>query len=60
MATATAEPTACDFSRSGSGRPSGNQIKSNIFDNTKKQNKQTDENEEITTKCIQKNSKTTC
>ena len=35
-------------------------IKSNIFDNTKKQNKQTDENEKITTKCIQKNSKTTC
>ena len=33
---------------------------SNIFDNTKKQNKQTDENEKITTKCIQKNSKTTC
>ena len=31
------------------------QIKSNIFDNTKKQNKQTDENEKITTKCIQKN-----
>ena len=37
-----------------------NQIKSNIFDNTKKQNKQTDENEKITTKCMQKNSKTTC
>ena len=28
-------------------------IKSNIFDNTKKQNKQTDENEKITTKYMQ-------
>ena len=35
-------------------------IKSNIFDNTKKQDKQTDEKEKITTKCMQKNSKTTC
>ena len=34
-------------------------IKSNIFDNTKKQNKQTDENEKITAKCMKKNSKTT-
>jgi len=30
------------------------QIKSNIFDNTKKQNKQTDENEKITYKMYSK------
>jgi len=35
------------------------QIKSNIFDNTNKSKKQTNENEKITGKCMKKNSKTT-
>jgi len=33
---------------------SSNQIKSNIFDNTKKQNKQTDENEKNNSKMYEK------